>query len=344
MSSRARARGRSRRARPSSRRRPLLLLTLASVAVVGVTAAGTVYVKAQAHSGSGVVASSTAPSASASGSVEASVEAVSRPAVDYDALLSDALDGVALTGDQKVSAAVLDLDSGHSAAYGDAAFDTASIVKVDILATVLLQAQDAGRQLTATEKSYATAMIENSDNESASALWRTIGKADGLDAANKRFGLTDTEGGDGMLWGLTQTTAADQLTLLQQVFGDGDDSKLSAASRAYMAGLMKTIEVDQQWGVSAAADGSAWALKNGWLARSTTGLWDVNSIGRVTAGDTDYLVAVLSKGSTTQAKGISLVEAAAKAAVGAFTGDGGSASASSSLAAASESASGAATN
>ncbi len=73
-------------------------------------------------------------------------------------------------------------------------------------------------------------------------------------------------------------------------------------------------------GVSAAADGSKWALKNGWLARSTTGLWDVNSIGRVTGTDGDeYLVAVLSNGSTTQAGGITLIEAAAaKAGVAAF--------------------------
>ena len=51
-----------------------------------------------------------------------------------------------------MSVAVLDMDSGASAVYGEGAFDTASIVKVDILAALLLQAQDAGRQLTAAEK------------------------------------------------------------------------------------------------------------------------------------------------------------------------------------------------
>jgi hypothetical protein len=190
-------------------------------------------------------------------------------------------------------------------------------VKVDILATLLLRAQDADRRLTATEKAYATKMIENSDNDSATALWRIVGGAEGLEAANSRFGLTDTAGGTGDLWGLTQTTAADQLTLLQQVFGD--DSKLSASSRAYLRGLMESIAAGQAWGVSAVADGSAWALKNGWLPRSTTGLWDVNSIGRVTADGSGYLVAVLSKGTVSQERGITLVEAAARAAVKAFT-------------------------
>jgi hypothetical protein len=78
------------------------------------------------------------------------------------------------------------------------------------------------------------------------------------------------------------------------------------------------IATDQHWGVSAAADGSEWALKNGWLARSATGLWDINSIGRVSVDGHDYLVATLSNGNTTKAKGISLVEAAAQAAVSAF--------------------------
>ncbi|MEU2421661.1 serine hydrolase [Streptomyces sp. NPDC007851] len=318
-----------RRARP--RRRAVLYVSLAAVAVLGATAAGTAYVQAHARAGAVSSTASPSPSSSATADGEASVEPVTEPAVDRDALLSTAMAAVTVPPGAKVSAAVLDPDSGDSAAYGDGAFDTASIVKVDILATLLLQAQDAGRQLTATERAYATKMIENSDNTSASELWDAIGRAAGLDAANKRFGLTSTEGGDGALWGLTQTTAADQITLLRQVFGDG--SKLSEASRAYVQGLMKTVESDQRWGVSAAADGSGFALKNGWLARSSTGLWDVNSIGRVTVGGTEYLVAVLSKGTVSQAKGISLVEAAAKAAVGAFTGAGSSASGSASASA-----------
>jgi hypothetical protein len=280
-----------------------------------------VYVKAQAHSGQDALSSSATPSppASVSASGEASVEPVaeSEPEVDRDALLAEAMASVTVPGDAEVSVAVLDVESGESATYGKGVFDTASIVKVDILATLLLQAQDEGRRLTAREKAYASAMIGNSDNASATALWNAVGQAGGLDAANERFGLTDTEGGDGALWGLTQTTAADQLILLRQVFGE--DSELSEASRAYLQGLMAEIAVGQQWGVSAAADGSAWALKNGWLPRSTTGLWDVNSIGRVTVDGRYYLVAVLSNGNATQATGITLVEAAAKAAVSAFT-------------------------
>ena len=316
------SRAASRRARGS--RRPLLSLALASVAVVGATAGGTVYVKAQAHSGGGTVSSAATPSVSPSSATTTQEAAVAEP-LDFDERLVSAMKSVRVTGEAKVSVAVLDVESGDSAVYGEGAFDTASIVKVDILAALLLRHQEAGTSLSAGEKAYATSMIENSDNASASALWDAIGKGAGLDAANEKLGLTGTEGGDGALWGLTQTTAADQLTLLQQVFGD--DSELSPASRSYLQGLMGQIEADQRWGVSAAADGSGFALKNGWLPRSATGLWDINSVGRVTVDGHAYLVAVLSNGNSTQAEGISLVEAAAKAAVSVFTGADAGASA-----------------
>ncbi|MER5177901.1 serine hydrolase [Streptomyces sp. NPDC002896] len=269
--------------------------------------------------------------------------------VDPDDRLAEALADVLPDpdGDARLSVAVFALDSGDAqvsqdddddagsgtgsstAVYGNGStFDTASIVKVDILAALLLQAQDEGRHLTAQERTYATAMIENSDNASATALWQAIGGADGLNAANERLGLTSTEAGENGRWGLTQTTAEDQLTLLRAVFGttestssgdtsSGSSSELTESSRAYIQELMGHIATDQDWGVSAAA-GSGWALKNGWLQRSTTALWDINSIGRVTVDGRQYLVAVLSGGNASKEKGVSLVERAAKAAVSAL--------------------------
>ncbi len=295
---------------------------LVAFAVVGAAVTGAVYWPGHARPGADGGAVSSSASAPSGGEGEASVKAeTAEPAVDRDERLTAAMASVTVAEGAEVSVAVLDPDSGESASYGTGAFDTASIVKVDILAALLLRAQDAGRSLTTEEKTYAVAMIENSDNDSASALWRAIGTAGGLDAANVRFGLTGTAGGDGPLWGLTQTTAADQVALLRQVFV-ADGSELSEASRAYVRGLMGRIADGQRWGVSAAADGTggtAWALKNGWLRRSTTGLWVVNSIGRVESGGHGYLVAVVSRGSGTQAEGITLTEAAARAAVTVFT-------------------------
>ncbi|WP_406710761.1 serine hydrolase [Streptomyces edwardsiae] len=252
---------------------------------------------------------------------EDAVESATEAAVDRDAVLAAAMERVDVADGAEVSVAVLETGSGEGASYGAGVFDTASVVKVDVLAALLLRAQDAGRAPTAEERTYATAMIENSDNDATSALWRSIGTAEGLDAANERFGLTDTAGGDGPLWGLTQTTADDRIRLLRQVFV-AQGSRLSEASRAYARELMGRIAAGQRWGVSAAADGAGWALKNGWLRRGTTGLWVINSIGRVTAGGHDYLVAALSRGSATREEGIALTEAAARAAVSVFSGGG----------------------
>ncbi|MEU1344718.1 serine hydrolase [Streptomyces sp. NPDC005827] len=218
----------------------------------------------------------------------------------------------------RVTAAVLDLDGTgkEPVVYGDdAPYDTASIVKVDILAALLLHAHDHHRALTARESAQAEVMIRDSDNDAASALWKAIGQASGLESANKRLGLTETTGGLGGRWGLTRTTAADQIRLLSAVFGTGG-TPLDTAARTRITTLMTEISADQSWGVSAAAD-SGWALKNGWLMRTTTKRWDVNSVGRVTAGGHHYLVAVLSNGSTTMPDGVQLVERAARTAVSA---------------------------
>ncbi|MFF7356072.1 MULTISPECIES: serine hydrolase [Streptomyces] len=222
------------------------------------------------------------------------------------------------------TAAVLDLDGpGRTPeVHGtDSAYDTASIVKVDILATLLLQAQDAGRGLTAEERGHAEPMIKRSDNTAANALWRQIGQASGLAAANKRLGLSSTTGGPGVKWGLTRTTASDQIRLLRAVFDGGTAAKsgspaLNAASRAYVRTLMGQVIPEQTWGVSAAGGpGSPRVLKNGWLQRNTSGLWDVNSVGQVTVKGHRYLVAVLSNGSASMSDGVSLVERTARQAV-----------------------------
>jgi hypothetical protein len=218
----------------------------------------------------------------------------------------------------QLSVALLDTVNGEWAAYGEGPFDTASIVKVDILATLLLQAQDEERELTTREQTYATDMIENSDNEAASALWTAIGSATGLDAANDRLGLTETQGGDGTVWGVSQTTAEDQVRLLQNVFGA--ESPLTAGSRTYIQDLMHHIAGGQDWGVSVAADDPAdTALKNGWLERTVTKKWDVNSIGQIKVKGRGYLIAVLTNGHTTQEAGIRIVEQASRAAVSALT-------------------------
>ncbi|WP_030897031.1 MULTISPECIES: serine hydrolase [unclassified Streptomyces] len=249
------------------------------------------------------------------------------PREDRGTTLAKALRRILPDGNTRLSVAVLGESSGNQeiASYGhEATFDTASIVKVGILVTLLLQAQDDHRELTAPERRNAEAMIRTSDNEAAHVLWRAIGHAEGLDAANERLGLSSTRGGPGTRWGLTQTTARDQVRLLRAIFSRGPVAParspvgLTEASRAYIRDLMGQVAQGQDWGVSAAGPrGSRWALKNGWLQRSATGLWVINSIGQVTVHGRRYLISVLSGGNASMESGVSLVEQAARAAIGA---------------------------
>jgi hypothetical protein len=214
---------------------------------------------------------------------------------------------------------ITDLSTGVTASYHPRElFHTASIVKADILATVLLQAQRQHAGLSPAEQQLATAMIEESDNDAASALWNTIGAAPGLAAADRVLGLRYTEPGPGGLWGLTATTVTDQLRLLAAL--TSRHSPLTAVARHYELTLMRSVADGQNWGVTAAADpGSRPAVKNGWLPDASSGGWVINSIGVLRHDGQRLLVAVLSSGQPTQAAGISQVQAAARAAAASIT-------------------------
>lgn len=212
-------------------------------------------------------------------------------------------------GPAELAVTIVDDRTGSTFRYrSEEAFETASVVKVEILAALLLRAQRAGRPLDASERALAEAMITRSDNDAASELWDEIGGASGLRAASTSFGLTSTEpDGDGA-WGLTVTSADDQARLLGAVAGSA--GPLTAANAAYLFGLMREVVAEQAWGVGSAPRAGEWAaVKNGWLSGTWRGGWTINSVGRIT-GDhgTATTIAVLTHGNTTMANGIDLVE------------------------------------
>lgn len=206
-----------------------------------------------------------------------------------------------------ITAAVYDVDTGRTVEYhpGDAQ-DTASIEKVAILGTMLDQAQAAGRQLTESEEELAVEMIEASDDEAAEDLWLEVGDAPAIADFDSKVGMTQTVPNVAGYWGLTTTTALDQIRLLMQIAFPS--SVLDPGSRAYELGLMTHINSGQDWGISAGPPGGATvALKNGWLPLSA-GDWQVNSIGYVNGFGRSYLIAVLTTGDPTEGYGIQTIE------------------------------------
>jgi Beta-lactamase enzyme family len=219
----------------------------------------------------------------------------------------------------QLAVGVINRSTGATAVYGGhLRFHTASVVKADILAALLLRGQDSGVALSETAAALATQMIEASDDDAATRLWNMAGAASGVAAANARLGLRHTALGTGDYWGLTSTTVGDQLRLLRDL--TGARSVLNAGSRAYELTLMRDVEGAQRWGVSAAASpGSGYAVKDGWLPDGPGQLWVVNSIGVLERHHQRLLMAVLSSGQPTEAAGIARDRAAAIAAADCLT-------------------------
>ena len=210
---------------------------------------------------------------------------------------------VAVEVDDPGAGVVCRLDSGTH-------FDSASVVKVTILGTLLRDAQAAHRSLTARERSLAWAMITRSDNGAASALWDEDGRSRlqrFLDAA----GMIRTVLGPGAAWGLTRITATDETRLLWLLLSP--NKVLDTASRDYELALMADVTSSQRWGVPAGAPRSlAVHVKNGWLPLAPFG-WRINSIGGFTGHGQKYSIVVLTEDNPSMAYGVSTVERIAEA-------------------------------
>ena len=221
--------------------------------------------------------------------------------------LTAALDAIAAApGAPAFAVAVLDHRTGISYTFGgNKPFETASVVKVEILAGLLLDARDAGRTLTAKEGRQANIMIRHSDNAAATAMYQKIGSVKGLRAANQTLGLTATV--PSPRWGWTRTTASDQVRLLEAIV---DPAGPLGDSNQTILKLMGSVVADQDWGVSAAAGaGESTAVKNGWMPRTSLGKgWAVNSVGRITGSNTNVTLAMMSRGHATMSQGIAFLE------------------------------------
>ncbi|MEU4155875.1 transglycosylase domain-containing protein [Actinoplanes sp. NPDC026670] len=222
------------------------------------------------------------------------------------ARLDEALDKHA-AGGLDFSVSLVDRRTGQRYDYrGNRDFETASVVKVQLLAALLLRAQDANRDLTAAEQRRARKMIVASDNDAAVQVYAAIGGADGLRTALHRLGLDDTD--PDPKFGLTTTTAKDQTRMVSAL--TGADGPLTGDSKELILDLMGSVNADQTWGVSAASfEGESTAQKNGWMSRSTEdNRWIVNSTGRIHGEKTDVALSVLSHGHRTREEGIESVE------------------------------------
>ncbi|MET8782744.1 serine hydrolase [Streptomyces sp. NPDC004589] len=190
------------------------------------------------------------------------------------------------------------------------AYDSASVVKVTVLATLLWDAKKHNRYLTSREVSLTTAMITKSDNNATSALWKQLGltKIKGFLSA---AGMTRTKPGANGYWGLTQINVQDEQKLLKLI--TAKNSVLSDNSRAYTLKLMGKVVSSQRWGTPAGApSGVSVHVKNGWLQRATHG-WRIHSVGTFNGRGHDYMITVLTQDNSTMSYGVTTIQNVAKA-------------------------------
>ena len=197
---------------------------------------------------------------------------------------------------------------------------TGSIVKVDILAALVEQAKIDHAPFTTKEEQLASRMIEYSDNDAATTLWDRAGGRAGIGAVNRRLHLSNTElstcvqcpGFPWPGWGLTTTSATDQLALLRSIVLRR--SPFSPGDRRYIEGLMEHVTSSERWGISAGIPTDVTvALKDGWLPLNDSDTdWQVNSVGWVHGRGRDYLLVVLTTGNPTEQYGIDTIDGLAQ--------------------------------
>jgi hypothetical protein len=200
--------------------------------------------------------------------------------------------GKGLRGRNGVHAvSVYDRVTGVYCVYnGSKHFDSASIVKAIIMAALLRWHQETKTPLSAWEKSEATLMITQSDNDAATDLWDELGMGN-LQHFLNLADMGETQLGQDGEWGLTQVTAHDEMLLLKLL--TAPNSVLDAYSRSYQLGLMAKVTSWEAWGVTAGTpSGVTWHVKNGWLPDATG--WHINSIGTFSGHGKNYMIAVLS--------------------------------------------------
>jgi hypothetical protein len=215
-----------------------------------------------------------------------------------------------------VLAAVYDVRTGQTWRLGQGQPQAeASVVKLDVLETLLAERGGDGG-LSASDASLATQMIEDSDNSAATSLWYEVGGATRIRSFNAEAGLSQTTPSPCVVcagfswpgWGLSTTTPADQIALLRELITPS--SLLTDAERDYALSLLENVTPSQRWGVSGGVPAQVTvALKNGWLPLAGADSdWQINSVGWISGGGRNYLMAVLVTGNPTEQYGIDTID------------------------------------
>jgi beta-lactamase class A len=216
-----------------------------------------------------------------------------------------------------IGMAIYDPANGHYYAYNGAEeLETASMIKVPILLTLLHEAEAQGRGLTATEQAEATAMIEESDNDAEIALYAEVGGYDAVMGYMRSIGITDLDFDDGSP-GFSTFTALSSVRLMEDLRAA---RILTPADCQYALSLMANVIAGQQVGIGDTAPaGASWAMKIGY-GIGANNLWLMNAMGTVTYHGHAYDIAIYTQSDGDFATSTALVDNLCRQAVRVLVG------------------------
>ena len=206
-----------------------------------------------------------------------------------DPLASQALAASAFSESRSGFSSFTLVDTATGAVYASAgantAIETASVVKVPIAMSLIALADSQHRGLTSAENANLVAMITQSDNDAATALWNEVGGTAPVLGLMRQYGATNTSAdpSDPQAWGFTFSTSHDLATVLAAL------AKGPFAGSATIISLMHQVIASQAWGIGAAIPGAA--IKNGWYPDPDD--WRVNCLGIIDG--TRYALAVTTE-------------------------------------------------
>ncbi len=202
----------------------------------------------------------------------------------------------------RISFAVVDETGDMHASHPDRVHNSASVVKVLFMVTLLRDKGVRHDDLTASEKALLEPMIQRSDNAAATAIFNRVGQ-------EALYRVADDIGLDHFTtqptWGLTTITAGSQARFFSRI-----EEYIPKRHRRYAMHLLTKIVPSQRWGIPPVApDGWTLHFKGGWSGAPS---WRVNQVMLLRRAPRRVAVAILTREQPSMAYGTESIEGVAK--------------------------------
>jgi len=183
-------------------------------------------------------------------------------------------------------------------------FCTASIVKVAVAMALFYEEKNGKIVFSKSDLEKIQKMITESDNACTSYFWKKLGGETYMNEFFQQMGMNETNAGKNGYWGLTETTASDQIRLL--TYFVKENTFLTKYRQQTLLSWMKDVNKTQNWGYSSIKEGNVY-VKNGWSPKEKNN-WRINSLGIIEHDDERYIVCVLSIGHESYEMGVENIE------------------------------------